>query len=547
MSGRDTSRPPTEGDTDSEGSARTRRRRPVRRGSSTDTIRHTITAEGSSEDRPRRYRSPERNTTAHPTPTSGVGRQGVAAAPRRYRSPDRSDSANIAATRGGDGRRSTVGSAAVTSNTFLEVDRAAKQGNRPTPSAGPGDIDGELQRALEASSLERQEVVPVVKDFDPDDIEETLRKSKEEHDAAVKREEEEAEREYQEHLRYVKADGEAIKALDAQKAASKLRKLQEQEEAKVQIILKESLAAEVERQATENAKLDALYASFGKSNDDVPSPRAQAVYASQSSSPTPAVPPSRALSTSAVERTTPSSSGTQQPQRSPSVRQNQSPVQSPARQSTTSHTASASGELGSPHTGPVTRQPASSYATPVTRQQASPSRTTTVRQSASSHVAPTPRSLERSRTTATSRQPNPAPTRQPRRVPAATETIAETDEADEEFLAAIRASNETHLTDQAQRGAATQAQWGAAVQAQEGEVDEAQFAATLQAALAESLGGAEEADVTDTGLSSPPPSYSEVFKDKVLNHEKYTSAGGPEGSPPPHNTTKKIPKKNPAT
>lgn len=370
----------------------------------------------------------------------------------------------------GDGGRSTAGSEAVTSNTFQQVGRAAKQRNRPTPSAGPGDIDGELQSALEASSLE-QEVFPVVKDFDPDDIEETLRKSKGEHDAAVKREEEDSEKKYQEHLRYVKADGEAIKALDAQKAASRLCRLQEQEEAEVQRILKESLAAEADTQAIEKAKLDALYASFGKSNNDVQSPRAQAVYASQRPLPTPAAPPSRALSTSAVGRTTSSSSGTQQPQRSPSVRQNQSPVRSPARQSTTSHIAPASGEPSNPHTRPVTRQPACSYATPVTRQQASPSRTPTVRQSASSHVAPTLRPLERSRTSAICRQPNPPPTRQPRRVPAATETIAETDEADEEFLVAIRASNETHLTDQAQRGAATQTQRDAAVQAQEGEVD----------------------------------------------------------------------------
>ena len=553
MSGRGTSRRSPEDDTDSEGSARIHRRRPMRQGSSRDTSRQTSTAEGSSEDRPRRYRSPEPSTIPSPHPTSGVGQQKVAAESWRDQSADRSNLATSATRRGGGSGRGIAGSEAVNANNPRQNTRAATQGNRPASSAVPDDADKELQKGLEASKLERQKDVPALKDFDPNDLEEMIRKSNEEHEASVKREEEEAEKEFQEHLRYVKADGQAIKARDAQRATLQLRKAQEQEEANVQRMLKESLAAEAEREASAKAKLDALYASFGKSNNDVQSPRPQAVYASQRPPPTPAAPPSRASSSSAVGRTTPSSHAAQQPQRSPSARLNRMPAPSPMRQPATAYVALVSREPDDSCTALGIRRSASSHTTQATRQQVSPSRTPTARQRTSSYMTPPPRPLgrshttaasrqraasrplERSHTTASSRQPNPPTTRQPRRAPAASETIDEADEADQPLLAAIAASN------QAQRGAAVpQAQHSPAVPAQGDEVNEDQFAATLQAALDESLGGAEEPDATIIGLRKPPPSYTEIFKDKIINHEKYTSAGGPDGSKATLNTTKEV-------
>lgn len=506
MSGRGTSRRSSDDDTETDERVRIPRRRPVRQDSSRDTSRRSSPAEGGSGDRS-----------------------------RRYRSPDRSSSANAATPRGGDRGRSVTGFEAFDPSGSGQITRAGTQSIRPAFTAAPYDVDGDMQRALEAS----QKVVPVVKDFDPDEFEKMIRKSKEEREASTKREEEGAERVYQEHLRYVKADGEAIKALDARKAKAKLLRAQEQEEADLNRMMEESLAAEAERQANAKAKLDALYAGFGRSSNDVQSPRSQAIHASQGLSQTPAAPLSRASSSSAVGRTDPSSRTAQQPQRFLSARSTQTPAPSPLRRSITTSTIPASRERDSPFATATPRQPASSYATPATREHAGPSRTSTVRQPAFSETGPTPRVLERSPTTAASRQPDLPTPRQPRRAPAPSETIHEADEDDQEFLAALAASAASHMTDQAQRGFHVPIPDPTA-QVQDAEVDEERFAAQLQATLDESLGGADAPDATETGLAYPPPSYTDIAGDKILNHEKYTSAGGPDGSPACLNTRKEV-------
>lgn len=375
-----------------------------------------------------------------------------------------------------------------------------------------------------------------VKDFDPDELEDMIRKSKEEHESSTRRNEEDAEREYQEQLRYIKADAEAIKVLDARKAASKLREEQEREEADVKRVMEESVAAEAERQANAKAKLDALYTSFGKFSNDVPS---SSGYTSSEPSRTPAAPPSRVLSSSAAGRAAPSSHAGQQPQRSLSVRPSQAPASSPIRRSATTGTAPASREHDSPFAAVTPRQLASPNATP-TREKAGVSRPPTARQPASSRTASTPRQLERSPTTAASGQPiHPSP-RRTRRAPVPTETIDEADEDDAVFLAALAASAASHAADQAQR--ATLAPARAAVsQLHDDEVNEEQFDADLQATLDASLGAAaDDPDLMDTGLAHPPPAYTDYAQDKLMNHEKYTSAGGPDGSPASLNTRKEV-------
>lgn len=372
--------------------------------------------------------------------------------------------------------------------------------------------------------------------FDPDELQEMIRKSKEEHESSTKRNEEDAEREYQEQLRYIEADAEAIKALDARKVALKLRKAQEQEEADVKRVMEESVAAEAERQANVKAKLDALYASFGKSSNDVPS---SSGYASSGPSRTSAAPPSRVLSSSAAGRAAPSSHAGQQPQRSLSVRPSQAPASSAIRRSATTGTAPASREHDSSFAAVTPRQPASSNAMP-TRERAGPSRSPTARQPASSRAASTPRQLERHPPTSASGQSAPPSPARPRRAPAPSETINEADEDDPELLAALAASAASHAADQAQRGAHAPA--GAPIpHLQDGEVNEEQFAADLQATLDASLGAAaDDPDLMDTGLAHPPPPYTDYAKDKIMNHEKYTSAGGPDGSPASLNTRKEV-------
>ena len=472
MSGRRAIRRSTEDDADSDEDSRKRRRRPDRQDSLRVTPQRIPTAGATNDDRARRYRSPDRSSPVNVAPTSGGVRP------------------QAAESTGDDGVR------------LRQAQQVSMQGTRSTSrhtsSAALDDVDEDLQRTFGASNLEQQKLRPVIKDFDDKDLEETIRRSKEEHEAKIRREEEEVERAYENDLRYIRSDSDAIKKVNAAKA----RQIQEEEEAQLERILKESVAAEAERQARmkarEKAQLDALYARFGSCSNDVHPLRSQANNGSQNPPEIPVAPHSRTSSISTVGRATrlnrtPSQS--QQPQRPPSVRLDQTPAPPIPRQSATMYTQPTSREPAIKVTIPASRQPTSPYTTPVSRQEAIPY------------------------TTPASRQPASAPLHSPQPALAASE---DTDEADRELLEAIAASNETHHADQAQRG------------------DEGDYENLLQRTMDASLGQAEGTDVAFTGLQKPPPSYEGISTDRVIDARKWTSAGGDEGSKASPNTPKEV-------
>ncbi|MCJ1300298.1 hypothetical protein MMC08_003094 [Hypocenomyce scalaris] len=472
MSGRRAIRRSTDDGADSDEDNRIRRRRPDRQDSSRVTPRRIPTAGANNGERTRRYRSPDGSSPVNMAPASGGVRL------------------QAAANAGDDGVR------------LRQAQQASVQGTRSTSrhssSAALDDVDEDLQRTFRASNLERQKLRPVIKNFDDKDLEETIRRSKEEHEAKVRREEEEVERAFENDLQYISSDSNAIRKLNAAKA----RQIQEEEEAQLERILKESVAAEAERQARmkakEKAQLNALYARFGSCSNDVHLLRSQANNGSQNPPEIPVAPHSRTSSIPTVGRASPltrAPSQSQKPQRSPSVRLDQTPAPPLPTQPATTYTPPTFRESAIQVTIPASRQPTSPCKTPVSRQGAIP------------YITPA------------SRQPASARLRSPQPALAASEDI---DEADRELLEAIAASNETHHADQAPRG------------------DEGNYESLLQRTIDASLGQAEGTDVAFTGLQNPPPSYEGISTDRVIDARKWTSAGGDEGSKASPNTPKEV-------